>query len=379
MAPARTPGNAVAVYLHGKSVFSYASGYADWENKIPLVGAELFNIYSCSKLATVTAGMQLLEQGKILLTDPLYEYMPEFRHMSVRQPDGTLEAARNPILIGDLFSMTAGFNYDLNAPGFQKTRELTAGHMDTVTAIRCLAGDPLSFEPGTHWQYSLCHDVLAALISVVTGQAFRTYVKEHIFAPLDMHESFYHQTPETLHRTAQQYRFVSDSEQCISTVEAQKARGSSQGYFENIGKDVEFILGDEYDSGGAGITTSVEDYAKLLSALAGMGVGSNGQRILSGYSVDLMRRNRLNATQLRDYDWPQLEGCGYGLGVRTHLDQAVSGLLCGPGEFGWGGAAGSTAIVDPEAGLAVFYVQHLLNPRAPYYQPRLRNVVYSCL
>ena len=84
MAAERSPGNAVAVYQGGKLVYKYASGYADLETKTPLTGDELFNIYSCSKVTTVTAGMQLLERGRFLLTDPLYEYIPEFRHMHVR-------------------------------------------------------------------------------------------------------------------------------------------------------------------------------------------------------------------------------------------------------------------------------------------------------
>jgi len=113
--------------------------------------------------------------------------------------------------------------------------------------------------------------------------------------------------------------------------------------------------------------------------LAGYGLGLTGERILSHNSVDLMRTNRLSPELLKDFCWNQLSGCGYGLGVRTHIDPAKSGVISNLGEFGWGGAAGATAIVDPKIGLGVFYAQHTLNPREEYYQPRLRNVVYSCL
>ena len=205
MAAERTPGNAIEVYLKGKKVFEYHTGYCDLENKIPLNGEEMYNIYSCSKVTTVTAGTQLLERGKILLSDPLYDYIPEFKEMYVKTPEGDLKKAETPIKVGDLFSMTAGFSYNLKSEGFQKAAEVTGGKMDTVETIRCVAADPLCFEPGTHWQYSICHDVLAALISVVSGQKFRDYVKKNIFDPLDMTESVYHHTPETLKRTAQQY------------------------------------------------------------------------------------------------------------------------------------------------------------------------------
>lgn len=391
MAAERSPGNAVAVYQGGKLVYEYASGYADLESKTPLKGDELFNIYSCSKVTTVTAGVQLLERGQFLLTDPLYEYIPEFRNMYVRTASGHVVPAQNPITIGQLFTMTAGFNYDIKVPAFDKARRLTDGRMDTVEVIKCLAEEPLSFEPGTHWQYSLCHDVLAALISVVSGQKFRDYVRHNIFEPLEMTSSVYHHTEETLKRTASQYTFVAGGGEAeTDIVEAQKGRRAAKadatlsgtpivGTFKNVGKGVTHIFGEEYDSGGAGIITNVTDYAKLMAALAGLGVGANGERILSAQGVELMRTNQLTPEQMKDYNWRQCSGCGYGLGVRTHMDPAKSGLVCSLGEFGWGGAAGATAIVDPSRQLGVFYAQHCLSPREEYYQPRLRNVVYTCL
>lgn len=380
MAAERTPGNAVEVYLGGEKVFQYVSGYSDLENQVPLTGEEMYNIYSCSKITTVTAATQLLERGKILLNEPLYEYFPEFRTMYVRDKEGNVREAKNPITIDHLFTMTAGFTYDMETDGFKRAKERTNGTMDTVETVRCLAGDPLAFEPGTHWRYSICHDVLAGLVSVVSGQKFRDYVKENIFEPLEMTQSVYHPTPETLAKTAEQYKFVSVEGELFDLVEAQKSGNAKDGYFKNDGKYSRWHqIGEEFDSGGAGVITTVSDYAKLIAALAGFGRGINGQRILSPYSVELMRTNRLSNELLKDFNWRQAVGCGYGLGVRTHMDRAKSGNLSGFGEFGWGGAAGSTAFCDPDIGLAVFYAQHTLNPREGWYQPRLRNVVYSCL
>ena len=379
MALEHTPGNAVEVYLDGKMVYRYSSGYSDLESKTPMTGNEMFYIYSCSKIATVTAGMQLLEQGKFLLSDPLSEYIPEFKEMYIKNKEGNLLKAKNPITIGDLFTMTAGFGYDLHAPGFQKAQKLTNGKMDTVDVIRCVAEDPLFFEPGSNWQYSICHDVLAALISVVSGKKFRDYVKENLFDPLDMRESVYHPSEEIKKKMASQYRFVAEGEVMTDAVEAQKSGNGKYGTYLNVGKDNEFILGEEYDSGGAGIITTISDYTKLAVALANNGMGLTGERILSSHAVELMRTNRLTPEQQKGYDWEHLAGCGYGLGVRTHVSSAKSGLMCGLGEFGWGGAAGSTVIMDSSLNLGVFYVQHTLNPREGFYQPRLRNVVYSCL
>lgn len=380
MAACRTPGNAITVYLQGKKVFSYAAGCADLESRSPFTGEEYVNIYSCSKITTVTAAAQLLEKGVFLLDEPLYEYLPEYRHMAVKQPDGSLSEAKNPILIGDLFSMTAGFHYNCSCPSIKKAGELTGGRYDTAEVARQLAKEPLSFEPGTHWQYSLCHDVLAGLISVLTDMPFREYVKRNIFEPLDMTKSVYHHTPEIEEKMASQYSFVPDgADGGFDLVEAQKQGRSGKGRFVNVGKGVSHIFGPEYDSGGAGITTTMDDYVKLMAALAGKGTGLTGERILSPKTVELMRVNRLNEQQMKDFNWTSLRGYGYGLGVRTHLSQAGSGLLAGLGEFGWNGAAGASAIIDAELGLGVFYVQHCLNPREEWYQPRLRNVVYGCL
>ena len=375
-----TPGHAIEVYLKGESVFRYESGYSDLEIKRPFSADDMLYIYSASKMTTVAAALQLLEQGKFLLEDPLYDYIPEFKQMYIKTPDGNLVEAKNPITVGDLFTMTAGFSYDFGTEGFKKAKEKTAGKMDTVETIKCIASDPICFEPGSKWQYSICHDVLAALVSVVSGQKFRDYVKEHIFTPLDMQDAVYHATEEMIRNMPTQYRFVSQNDKNVDIVEAQKSGTAKDGIFIKEGKVNTLILGEEYDSGGAGIITTVSEYAKFMAALANRGLGLTGERILSAYSIELMRTNRLTDSQRKIYDtWKQVRGCGFGLGVRTHTNPEISGSLCNIGEFGWGGAAGATAIVDPKIGLGVFYAQHCLNPREAVFQPRLRNVIYACL
>ena len=252
--------------------------------------------------------------------------------------------------------------------------------MDTRTVIRCLASEPLSFEPGTRWQYSFCHDVLATVVEVISGKKFREYVQEHLFDPLEMHDSYYHNdvvpNDAIRNRIAEKYQYV--SEKTADRVTLQAFGDSSSGVLIKTTKQSEFIHGAEFDSGGSGITTSVDDYARFASALATGGVGVNKERILSSASIDLLRTNQLSQSLLKDFKWPQLRGYGYGLGVRTLLDKAASGSLGPVGEFGWGGAAGATVLVDPENQLSMFYTHHMLNPQEDYYQPRLRNVLYAC-
>lgn len=366
------PGNSVVIYKDGKKVFEYSSGYSDLEKKIKKTGEEQLYIYSCSKVATVTAALQLYEQGKFLLSDPLYEYLPEFKKMYVKDGD-RIKAAENPITIRDLFTMTAGLSYATNTPAFEKARKLTDGKMDTRTVIKCIAEEPLLFEPGARWNYSLCHDVLAVLAEVVSGMRFSEYMKKHIFEPLDMNNSYYH-APNDVIISPQYIYEIQDTKNIVELQQKEHTSGVVKRAYGN-----ELVFGENYDSGGAGIITTVDDYAKFAAALANSGTGLNNNRILSSATVKLMKTNQLNEAQRKTMNWRRLRGYGYGLGVRTLIDKAESGSNSSIGEIGWGGAAGATIIADTEEKVALFYAHHMLNPQEEYYQPRLRNVLYSCL
>lgn len=366
------PGNSVVIYKDGKKVFEYSSGYSDLEKKIKKTGEEQLYIYSCSKVATVTAALQLYEQGKFLLSDPLYEYLPEFKKMYVKDGD-RIKAAENPITIRDLFTMTAGLSYATNTPAFEKARKLTDGKMDTRTVIKCLAEEPLLFEPGARWNYSLCHDVLAVLAEVVSGMRFSEYMKKNIFEPLDMNNSYYH-APNDVIISPQYIYEIQDTKNIVELQQKEHTSGVVKIAYGN-----ELVFGENYDSGGAGIITTVDDYAKFAAALANSGTGLNNNRILSSATVKLMKTNQLNEAQRKTMNWRRLRGYGYGLGVRTLIDKAESGSNSSIGEIGWGGAAGATIIADTEEKVALFYAHHMLNPQEEYYQPRLRNVLYSCL
>ncbi len=375
----RMPGNSISVYHKGKEVFRYSSGYSDLESKTLMTGDELLNIYSCSKITTVTAALQLYEKGLFLLDDPLYSFIPEYRDIYIKTENGDVKKANKAITMRHLFTMTAGLTYNFDTEGIKKARELTEGKMDTVTVAKCIAKDPLSFEPGTRWQYSLCHDVLAAAVEVISGQRFSEYVKKNIFEPLEVTEVYYQRPESVKAKMASQYDYVTDCS--TEDIVAAQINSGGDGCWNKLKKDIAcgHGLGENYDSGGAGIAVSVPDYAKLGNALAMGGKTANGEQILSKDMVDLMRKNQLSKEQMTTFNWSQLKGYGYGLGVRTMIDKSYGGSLGSLGEFGWGGAAGATMLVDPDCEFSLFYAHHMLNPQEDYYQPRLRNVAYSCL
>ena len=183
------PGIDLAVYKNGECLLRYLKGYSDLENKLEMQGNERYNIYSCSKVITCVAALALLEKGKFSLEDRLSDYMPEFSDMSVRMADGKIRKAEKPIQIKHLFEMTAGFSYDCYSPELRRAIEETKGKCPTRETMKYLAKEPLLFEPGDRWEYSLCHDVLAAFVEVVSGEKFEDFVKKNVFDIVGMNNS----------------------------------------------------------------------------------------------------------------------------------------------------------------------------------------------
>ncbi len=198
------PGFDFILYHKGECIFRHMNGYSSLEEKTPMKGDELYNIYSCSKPITAAAVLMLVERGQLSLDDKLSDYIPEYAEMYVADKkveagttdgrwDGetqsdesktALRPAKKPIIIRDMLSMKAGFSYEYNAPSIKKCYEETDGRCPTLEVMKAFAKEPLLYEPGEGYAYSLAHDVLSAVIEVVTGQKFGEFVKENIFAPL---------------------------------------------------------------------------------------------------------------------------------------------------------------------------------------------------
>ena len=346
------PGFDLLVCKDGKEVLRYMNGVSDRHNRIPMKGDEQYNIFSCSKVITCTAALQLWEKGLFDLEDQLSKYLPEYADMTVREKDGTVRPAKAPIRIHNLFSMTAGFNYNLLTPELRRLRLETNGKCPTREFARTLATQPLDFDPGTHYQYSLCHDVLAALVEVIAGQEFSTYVKEHIFDVAGMTRSDFLLPMEDYRNVAPLYRGVDGT------------LGNTEVNPHYMGVLPMYRIGTQHASGGAGCVSTVEDYSRFLEAL-------RTGKLLKDETVDMMAVNRLTPEQVeKDFAKP---GYGYGLGVRTALPGS------GKYDFGWGGAAGAYLAIDKVNKLTVCYAQHVvLSPntslRAKIYEAVLEDL-----
>ena len=358
------PGVDMTVYQAHRSIFRHSAGFRDREAEAPVRRDETYFAYSCTKPLTVVCALQLFEKGAFLMSDPLGEYLPEYRNLKVHETDAQGRVRERPakreIRMGDLFTMTAGLDYNLKTPEINRAVAATNGRAPTREIARAIAAGGLCFDPGAHWQYSLCLDVLAAAVEVISGMRFETYMKKNLFEPLGMTMSSLHLTPAQAERLAAQYR---RDERGVARIDAECA----------------YVLGPDYDSGGAGLVTTVNDYIRFSDALACGGVGLTGERILSPAAIELMRENHLTPAQMTDFNWPQMVGYGYGLGVRTLVSRAAGGALSPLGEFGWGGVAGAYTLIDPERQLSVYFAEHMLNSYEPYVHPRLRNLLYAAL
>lgn len=321
------PGFDLIVYKDGQCILRYMGGYSDIEKKTPMNGKEKYHIFSCSKPITVTAAMQLWEKGLFDLDDELAKYMPEFAEMTVKTEDGIVPA-QQPIRIRNLFTMTAGFSYALRSPQLVRMREETGGVCKTRDVARYLAREPLIFQPGDRYHYSLCHDVLAALVEVLSGQLFADYVQEHIFEPLGM--------------TNSHFLLPMDRQDEVSMLHSFNAE---TGKAEINGKN-NYRMGTEHASGGAGCVSSVEDYIKFAEALR------TGEKLLKRSTIALMTTDQLTDHQKRTLTYSTH---GYGLGMRAPMDGHPRR------DYGWGGAAGAYLAIDEPNGISLYYGQHMIS------------------
>jgi len=349
-------GGDLIVKKDGKTVYRHFFGTSDKDRNRKVQGNEIYRIYSCSKVITCTAVMKLIEEGKLGLYDNLSKYIPEFSEMYIAKENEKVKA-QNQIRIIDLMQMGAGMVYGCSNPVLVAYREKTGGKCDTLGTVKEMSKMLLAFEPGTQYKYSFCHDVLGGLIEVVTGQKLSDYMKENFFIPLNMTETDYKYSFGNEERRFWRARY--------------NAETNSTTPLEN---DINvFELGSEYESGGAGVITTVDDYIKFAAMLCNGGVTEDGKRLISFESIDLMRKTfNEKATAFA------MKGYKYCLGVRSHIGDIEGVSKSGEYEFGWDGAFGAYTEIDIENGIAVFFGCGTSGINALIH-PEMRNIIHECI
>jgi CubicO group peptidase (beta-lactamase class C family) len=259
--------------------------------------------------------------------------------------------------------MSSGIDYRItDSPSISRVIRETNGRAPTQDICRAIASEPLEFNPGTDYLYGLSYDVLGGVIEMVSGMPLSEYMKENIFDPIGMKDTAFHITPEMMARFAAQYRYDPETRTAI----------------EIPATDCVYRMGTEFDGGGAGLVSSVNDQILFADALANRGVCKNGNRILSAFGVNLLSSNMLSPAQQKSFAVSHNVGYGYGYGVRTNLTPELFGNVAPKGEFGWDGAKMCFMSCAPDQGIAIFHAEHMGGTHRMTI-PRLRNLAYSCI
>ena len=373
VAEGRVKGVSALVLHKGKELYYNQFGYADAEKGVPMQRDTIIRLYSMSKPVTAAATMILVERGELDLWDPVSKYLPCFKGQKVWDDEkGEVEAERE-VTIFDLLNMTSGITYPdaETEPGRRMqtvvetfvARRNAGERVDTQEYMRGIASVPLVFQPGDRWMYGFSADVLGGVIEAASGKPYGVFLQEELFGPLEMKDTGFYVPAEKLGRFAQAYEPTEDG-QLVPHI------GSHLG--EYYKEDVAF------ESGGAGLVSTLDDYSHFASMLTHKGV-YQGRQILGRKTVEFMTQNRLTEHQRRTLIWDSVLGYGYGCLMRVLINQGAAGSNATLGEFGWDGWTGNYVTMDSTEDLVLLYFIQRCGAGTTPAVRKLRMATYAAL
>ncbi len=355
----------------GEVVHFETYGELRMDTGAPVESDSIFRIYSMTKPITTLAVMMLAEQGHLQITDPVGDYLPGFNDLRVVGAGGVLEPQDRPMTVQMLMTHTAGLTYgvfgDTLVDRQYRSAEVMSSPSNTELISR-LAELPLQYQPGTRYHYSVATDVLGALVEVVSGQPLGEFMHDHIFEPLQMHDTFFEVPAEKVQRFGTNHTF----NPATGELEISDHPDSSN-----------FVNRQTFDSGGGGLLSTTEDYMRFSQMLVNGGV-LDGQRIIGKKTLEYMVQNHLPGIfgDAGEHPGDQLpgfvDGTGFGLGFAVVEDTTRTGVVGSEGEYYWGGAAGTIFWIDPVEELAaVVMIQHM-NVQIPL-RARFKALTYAAI
>ena len=374
------PGAAGLIARRGKIAYQESFGMADVEAGKPMRLDTIHRIYSMTKPITSVAVMMLYEEGKFQLNDPVGKYLPEFAKMQVgideKDPQtgkATLKTApaKRPITIRDLLRHTAGLTYGffsdtLVDQEYRKARILS--DLNLAEFITNLSKIPLVHEPGTRWHYSVSVDVLGRLVEVLSGKPFDQFLQERIFAPLDMRDTGFYVPADKKDRFAKLYSPTKDGK--IQPAVICATRQECVEKFPNAVPS--YLEPPTLPSGGGGLVSTAYDYLRFCQMLLNKGQ-YDGKRLLSRKTVQLMSSDNLGTI-------PGMgPGAGFGLGFAVSKAPGEAGMMGSPGEYNWGGAAGTRFWIDPQEELIGIFMIQILPHTGLEYGSEFRVLAYQAI
>lgn len=370
----KAAGVSMIVLHREKEIYYNAFGYADRERAMPMGRDTICRLFSMTKPITAVAVMILAQRGELDLLEPVSRYLPWYHDQKVWLSNGRTAPAGRDSTIWDMLNMLSGIPYpDQNHEPGRRMEQLfhelierrkQGDRVDTMEYLRRIAEIPLCFQPGTKWMYGLSADVLGGVVEAASGMRYGDFLKRELFEPLGMKDTGFFVPKEKKNRFAQNYIWCGESERLVPFT------GCHLG--EYYGEDVAF------ESGGAGLVSTLDDYLSFARMLLHKGEYEGG-RILGRKTVEFMTRDRLSESQKMDYNWDSLIGYGYGCLMRVMTDQGKLAGNASPGEYGWDGWTGNYMIVDPsEEMIMIFMVQRCAALTTPLLR-RLRMATYAYL
>ncbi len=359
----------------GEEICCFQEGYADRENLVKLERDHIFRLYSMTKPITAAAVMALVEEGKLDLSEPVSAYLLGFCGQTVEK-DGNIVPVQKEMRILHLLSMTSGLVYDGSSLAGQGTSRLIQEVIDrmdgeypigTVEFANRLGCVPLEFDPGTSWHYGTSADVLGALVEVVSGQSFGSYLRERFFEPMGMKDTGFFVPEEKQHRLVKVYQ--------------REEKGDMSLYLENhLGISNSMKRPPAFESGGAGLVSTLDDYARFTQMLLQKGRWEEKQ-ILRPYTVDYLTSSRLCCEGQRKAfeQWVGLEGHSYGNLMRVLEYPGQAALMGTKGEYGWDGWLGPYFSNHPDQNMSILLMIQMTNTGTGPLLRKLKNIVTSTL
>ena len=367
-------GGCLLVRQHDEECCYLEAGMADVEEKKPIERKQIYRLYSMSKPVTGAAAMKLFEDGALDLGQPVSAYLPSFQDSLVEQ-GGRLVKADRQVQVQDLLNMTSGlvYNGDAGLPGRHadavfgelEERMLTDHPMTTRELAVRLGEGPLLFQPGSSWKYGSSADVLGAVIEAAADMSFGEYLDKNFFGPLGMKDTGFFVPEEKRDRLVTVYRT--------------DGKGGLIPYLENhLGIFNAMDRKPAFESGGAGLVSTVDDYARFAQMLLNGGE-LDGVRVLKRRTIDYMTAGALNGIQREAFvkNFPAMPGFDYGNLVRVMKNPCSSCTLNNVGEYGWDGWLGCYFANDPKEEMTILFMMQKTDAGLTPLVRRLRNVIMS--
>jgi CubicO group peptidase (beta-lactamase class C family) len=363
------PGAVVLIVRDGKIAYYKAYGYSDTDKKTLLKKDDIFRIASQSKAITSTAVMMLWEEGKFLLDEPVSKYIPEFKSPKVLKSFNandstfTTEPAKSEITIRQVLTHTSGIDYA--AIGSNEFKAIYAknkipsgigNHTDRIAdKMKALGGLPLKHNPGERWTYGLNHDVLGYLVEIWSGMSFDQFLKTRIFDPLGMKDTYFYLPADKQNRLVALHQDKDGKLNKLTT-----------GAFDALDPNYPNLPG-KYFSGGAGLSSTVEDYAKFLQMYLNKGE-FNGVRLLGRKTIELIMTDQL-PTMDNEY------GLAFGLETIKNDHSSIYSV----GTFTWGGAFNTHYWADPKERLIGLIYTNIFASQHWQIGEKFKNLTYQAI